>query len=100
MSPRGKVYTDAAKQFDREHLYTPVEAFDLIAAMPRKKFDESIEVAIRLGVDPRKADQMIRGTVSLPHGTGKTVRVAVFAQGDAAREAEAKEKAAQEKGAE
>ena len=89
MTKHGKVYTDAAKKFDREHLYSPAETFDIIKSMGTKKFDETVETAIRLGVDPRKADQMIRGTVSLPHGTGKSVRVAVFANGDAAREAEA-----------
>jgi large subunit ribosomal protein L1 len=89
VTKHGKVYTDAAKKFDREHLYSPAEAFDIIKSMGTKKFDETVETAIRLGVDPRKADQMIRGTVSLPHGTGKSVRVAVFANGDAAREAEA-----------
>ena len=89
MTKHGKAYTDAAKKFDREHLYSPAETFDIIKSMGTKKFDETVETAIRLGVDPRKADQMIRGTVSLPHGTGKSVRVAVFANGDAAREAEA-----------
>jgi len=89
VTKHGKAYTDAAKKFDREHLYSPAEAFDIIKSMGTKKFDETVETAIRLGVDPRKADQMIRGTVSLPHGTGKSVRVAVFANGDAAREAEA-----------
>jgi large subunit ribosomal protein L1 len=89
VTKHGKAYTDAAKKFDREHLYSPAESFDIIKSMGTKKFDETVETAIRLGVDPRKADQMIRGTVSLPHGTGKSVRVAVFANGDAAREAEA-----------
>ena len=89
MTKHGKSYNDAAKKFDREHLYAPAEAFDIVKSMGTKKFDETVESAIRLGVDPRKADQMIRGTVSLPHGTGKTVRVVVFANGDAAREAEA-----------
>jgi len=89
MSRHGKAYDDAAKQFDPERLHQPAEAFELIKAMAKKKFDETVDVAFRLGVDPRKADQMIRGTVSLPNGTGKTVRVAVFAAGDAAREAEA-----------
>ena len=64
------------------------EAFDLVKQLSNRKFDETVEVAFRLGVDPRKADQMLRGTVSLPAGTGKDVRVAVFAAGDAAREAE------------
>ncbi len=89
MTKRGKAYDDAAKAFDPERVYAPAEAFELVKANAKKKFDETIEAAFRLGVDPRKADQMIRGTVSLPHGTGKTTRVAVFAAGDAAREAEA-----------
>ncbi|MFN8035000.1 MAG: 50S ribosomal protein L1 [Acidimicrobiia bacterium] len=84
----GKKYVDAARTVDRDRLHSPLEAFDLVKAGSKRKFDETVEVAFRLGVDPRKADQMIRGTVSLPHGTGKAVRVAVFAQGDAAREAE------------
>ena len=89
MTKHGKVLVDAAKRFDRERLHTPAEAFELIKSLSTRKFDESVEVAFRLGVDPRKADQMIRGTVSLPNGTGKAVRVAVFAAGDAARDAEA-----------
>ena len=85
----GKVLKDAQARYDRERLYTPVEAFDLVKSLSTRKFDETVEAAFRLGVDPRKADQMIRGTVSLPHGTGKSVRVAAFAAGDQAREAEA-----------
>jgi len=88
MSKHGKAYDDAAKAYDPEQLYTPGEAFDLVKAMSKRKFDETVEVAVRLGVDPRKADQMVRGTVSLPHGTGRSVRVAAFATGDKAREAE------------
>ncbi|GMU79151.1 MAG: 50S ribosomal protein L1 [Acidimicrobiia bacterium] len=88
MAPHGKAHRDALTRFDREKLHTPEEAFALVKSLSTRKFDETVEVAIRLGVDPRKADQMIRGTVSLPHGTGKSVRVAVFAAGDAAREAE------------
>jgi large subunit ribosomal protein L1 len=76
------------RKFDRERLYPPQEALEIVKSLATRKFDETIEAAFRLGVDPRKADQMIRGTVSLPHGTGKSVRVAVFAQGDLAREAE------------
>jgi large subunit ribosomal protein L1 len=89
MAKHGKKYEDAAKGYDRERIYVPEEAFPLAKRLATKSFDESIELAIRLGVDPRKADQMIRGTVSLPNGTGKSVRVAVFAQGEAARAAEA-----------
>jgi large subunit ribosomal protein L1 len=94
---KGKKYVDAANRYDREQHYSPGEAFELVKSFPARNFDESVEVAFRLGVDPRKADQMIRGTVSLPNGTGKTVRVAVFAAGDAAREA--KEAGADEVGA-
>ena len=89
MSKRGKTYNDSAKAYDHDRLYSPAEGLELVKSLAKKKFDETVEVAVRLGVDPRKADQMIRGTVSLPHGTGKTVRVAAFAEGDAAREAEA-----------
>src|SRR3954469_13019444 len=89
MAQHGKALTDAHTRYDRERLYSPDEAFDLVKSLSNRKFDETVEVAFRLGVDPRKADQMIRGTVSLPHGTGKSVRVAVFAAGDQAREAEA-----------
>jgi large subunit ribosomal protein L1 len=89
MAPHGKKYTDAARSFDREHLRTPREAIEVAKGNAKAKFDESIEVAIRLGVDPRKADQMVRGTVALPSGTGKDVRVAVFAAGDAAADARA-----------
>jgi large subunit ribosomal protein L1 len=88
MSKPGKKTVDAHRGFDREQVFLPVEAMDLVRSMATRKFDETVEVAVRLGVDPRKADQMIRGTVSLPHGTGKSVRVAVFAEGDAAREAQ------------
>ena len=83
----GKKNVDALKQFDRDRLYTPTEALDLAKRTASATFDESIDVAVRLGVDPRKADQMVRGTVALPSGTGKDVRVAVFAAGDAAVEA-------------
>jgi large subunit ribosomal protein L1 len=84
----GKKHTDALRRFDRERLYPPAEAFEVVKSLATRKFDETIEVAFRLGVDPRKADQMIRSTVSLPKGTGKSARVAVFAAGDKAREAE------------
>ena len=86
---KGKKYTDAAKKFDRDQLFSPVEALDLVKGLGTAKFDESIELAIRLGVDPRKADQIVRGTVALPSGTGKDVRVAVFANGEAAEAARA-----------
>ena len=85
----GKKIVDALKQFDRDRLYTPTEALDLAKRTASATFDESIDVAVRLGVDPRKADQMVRGTVALPSGTGKDIRVAVFATGDAADEARA-----------
>jgi large subunit ribosomal protein L1 len=87
--PKGKKYTDAAKRFDRTRAYAPGEAFDLVKSLASAKFDETVELAVRLGVDPRKADQVIRGTVALPSGTGKEVRVAVFAQGPAAEAARA-----------
>jgi large subunit ribosomal protein L1 len=89
MPKHGKKFDDAIKRFDREKLHQPAEAFDVVKNLSTRKFDETVEVAFRLGVDPRKADQMLRGTVSLPSGTGKDVRVAVFAVGDAARDAEA-----------
>jgi large subunit ribosomal protein L1 len=85
---RGKRYEQAATTFDREQQYAPSEALKLLREFPPAKFDETVEVAFRMGLDPRKADQMIRGTVSLPHGTGRSVRVAAFATGDKAREAE------------
>jgi large subunit ribosomal protein L1 len=88
MSKPGKKTVDAQRRYDREQLFAPTEAIDLVKSMATRKFDETVEAAFRLGVDPRKADQMIRGTVSLPNGTGKSARVAVFAAGDAAREAQ------------
>jgi large subunit ribosomal protein L1 len=88
MNRNGKRYAEAAGQVDRARQYTPVEAVRLLQALPAAKFDETVELAMRLGVDPRKADQMVRGTVSLPHGTGRAVRVAAFATGDRAREAQ------------
>jgi len=84
---RGKRYDGAMAAFDREKSYLPGEALSLLKQQPEAKFDETVEVAFNLGVDPRKADQIVRGTVSLPHGTGKSVRVGVFAVGDKAREA-------------
>jgi large subunit ribosomal protein L1 len=84
---KGKKYVDAAKRFDRDLLFTPSEGLELVKSLSSSKFDETVELAVRLGVDPRKADQVVRGTVALPAGTGKEVRVAVFAAGDAAAEA-------------
>ncbi len=81
---KGKKYVDAASRFDREKLHTDAEAIDVVKLLATKSFDETIDVVMRLGVDPRKADQMIRGTVALPAGSGKDVRIAVFAQGEAA----------------
>jgi large subunit ribosomal protein L1 len=86
---RGKRYESSAKRYDRQALHSPIEAVDLVKSMAPAKFDETVELATRLGVDPRKPDQMLRGTVSLPSGTGKSVRVAVFASGQAAEEARA-----------
>jgi large subunit ribosomal protein L1 len=88
MAPHGKKYLDATRRYDEEQLHGPAEALELVKSLATRNFDETVEVAFRLGVDPRKAEQMIRGTVSLPNGTGKSVRVAAFAQGDAARAAE------------
>jgi large subunit ribosomal protein L1 len=85
---RGKRYLEAAQKVDRERQYGPAEAVRMVKEFPEAKFDETVELAFHLGVDPRKADQMIRGTVSLPHGTGRSVRVAAFATGDKAREAQ------------
>jgi large subunit ribosomal protein L1 len=84
---KGKKYVDALKRYDREALHTPIEAVDIVKTLGTAKFDEAIELSVRLGVDPRKADQIVRGTVALPSGTGKDVRVAVFAAGEAATEA-------------
>jgi len=83
----GKKYADAAKKYDKTQLHEPAKAFELVKSLANRNFDETVEVAFKLGVDPRKADQMLRSTVSLPAGTGKDVRVAVFAAGDAAQEA-------------
>ncbi|GAA4708723.1 50S ribosomal protein L1 [Pedococcus ginsenosidimutans] len=87
---RSKAYREAASSIDSSKVYAPLEAVRLAKTNAKAKYDETVEVAMRLGVDPRKADQMVRGTVNLPHGTGKTARVLVFANGDkaeAAREA-------------
>lgn len=80
----GKKHVDALKKFDRDRFYSPVEAVGIAKAVASATFDENLDVVFRLGVDPRKADQMVRGTVGLPSGTGKDVRVAVFAAGEAA----------------
>ncbi len=87
MAPHGKKYLEAAKLVERERLYPPAEAAALLKQTSVVAFDATAEVHIRLGVDPRHADQMVRGTVVLPHGTGRQVRVLVFAQGEKAREA-------------
>ena len=79
---RGKKHIDAAKSFDRMHLHSDSDAVNLVKSLAKRRFDEGVDVVVRLGVDPRKADQMMRGTISLPSGTGKEVRVAVFAQGE------------------
>lgn len=86
--PHGKKYVEAQSRFEKHHPYSPKEALDLVKEMATARFDETVEAAFQLGIDPRKADQLVRGTVALPHGTGKDVRVAVFAQADKAREAE------------
>jgi large subunit ribosomal protein L1 len=87
MSTAGKRFDDAKKKVEPEHLYSPVEAIDLVKSLATAKFDETVELAVRLGVDPRRAEQMVRGSLSLPAGTGKDVRVAVFAAGEPAQEA-------------
>ena len=89
MPNKGKKYTEAAKLIDRAKLYEPAEALELVKKLASAKFDETVEVSLRLGVDPRHADQQVRGAVVLPGGLGKQVRVAVFAKGDKAKEAEA-----------
>ncbi len=86
---RGKLYTSQLATIDRESLYTLEEAIAKIKAMPHAKFDESVEVAMKLGVDPRQSDQALRGAMALPHGTGKSVRIVVAAEGDAATAARA-----------
>ena len=81
---KGKKHVEASKSFDRLRLHSDADAVNLVKSLATRRFDESVDVVVRLGVDPRKADQMLRGTVSLPSGTGKEVRVAVFAQGESA----------------
>lgn len=84
MAKNGKRYTDATRRYDRERLHPPAEALGLVKTLAHANFDETVELVVRLGVDPRRADEMLRGTVALPAGTGKEVRIAVFAEGDAA----------------
>jgi large subunit ribosomal protein L1 len=88
MANHGKRYRDARAQVDREREYTPVEAVRLIKSLPGPSFEESVEIHVRTGLNVRHADEQLRGTIALPHGLGKDVTVAVFAQGDKAREAE------------
>jgi large subunit ribosomal protein L1 len=88
MSAHGKRYRESRGGIDRERLYTPLEAVQALKGMPAAKFDETVEVHFRLGLNVRHADEQLRGTLMLPHGTGKDVRVAVFAEGEKAREAE------------
>lgn len=88
MAKVGKRYAEAVKLVDSSKVYEPVEAIKLVQAMSKAKFDETVELHIRLGVDPRHSDQQVRGAVVLPHGTGKTKRVLVFAKGEKAKEAE------------
>lgn len=89
MGKRSKAYRAAAEKIDAGRLYTPLKAAEVVKETSSKNYDATVDVAMRLGVDPRKADQLVRGTVSLPNGTGKTVRVIVFAAGEKATEAEA-----------
>src|SRR5258705_6047469 len=89
MKTHSKKYKVAAEKRNRETRYAPRQAIDIVKSSAFAKFDETVEVAVRLGVDPKHADQAVRGTVVLPAGTGKTVRVLVIAEGDKAREAEA-----------
>jgi large subunit ribosomal protein L1 len=87
MATHGKRYNEAVKGVDSKRQYKVGEAVELLKKLPKTKFDETIELAFKLGVDPKQSDQMVRGTVALPHGSGKKVRVAVFAKGDAAKAA-------------
>lgn len=89
MPKHGKNYLDSIKTYEKQTVYEPQQALELAKTMAKAKFDETIEVAVKLGVDPRHADQQIRGAVVLPHGTGKTRSVLVFAKGEKAKEAEA-----------
>lgn len=87
MAQKGKKYAESFSAVDRDQLYDATEAIDLAKKVAYAKFDETVEIAIKLGVDPRHADQMVRGSVVLPHGTGKTVRLLAFAKGEKAKEA-------------
>ena len=87
MVQRSKKYREAAEKIDRNNLYTANEAIALLKSMPEYKFDQTVEAVLRLNVDPRKADQLVRGSVNLPNGTGKTAKVLVFARGPKATEA-------------
>ncbi|MXQ54595.1 50S ribosomal protein L1 [Shimazuella alba] len=89
MAKHGKKYQEAIQKIDREKVYEPAEALELVKSISTAKFDETVEAAFRLGIDTKKADQQVRGAVVLPHGTGKTKRVLVFAKGEKAKEAEA-----------
>lgn len=89
MPKHSKRYREAAARIDRTLQYSPNEAFDMLKSLPAPKFDETVEIAVRLGIDPRKTDQLVRGAVSLPKGLGKTVKVVVFAEGDKAEAAKA-----------
>jgi large subunit ribosomal protein L1 len=88
MAKHGRAYSEARQRYDREHEYAPAEAIALVKQLARAKFDESVEVHVRTGLNVRHADEQLRGTIALPNGLGKDVKVAVFAQGDKAREAE------------
>jgi large subunit ribosomal protein L1 len=88
MAKHGKTYSDAKQRFDREREYEPAEAVSLIKQLKTAKFNESVEVHVRTGLNVRHADEQLRGTIALPHGLGKNVKIAVFAQGDKAREAQ------------
>ena len=88
MPKHGKIYRDALEKIDREHEYPPAEAVALLKEIPKKEFNESVELHVRTGLNVRHADEQLRGTIALPHGLGKDVTVAVFAKGDAAREAQ------------
>ena len=86
---KGKRYLEAMKGYDRDRLYSPIEAGELVKSLAKARFDETVELAVRLGVDPRRADQIVRGSLSLPAGSGRTARVVVFAAGEQAAEARA-----------